>query len=78
MGEFVNPLPVKVIGNAVACAIVLLNLYLLEQSLGWIWTAVLAGGIGGGCVLCSAWKIRGPSRKCAHIWEESGFRVEGS
>ncbi len=41
MGEFVNPLPVKIVGYAMCTLIAALNLYLLYQALGAGWLSLL-------------------------------------
>lgn len=42
MGEFVNSLPTKVIGYAVCTVIAALNVYLLYETIGWLWLSVIA------------------------------------
>lgn len=47
MGQFVNPLPVKVIGYLVCTVIAGLNIYLLYQTIGAFWLGVLAAAMAG-------------------------------
>ena len=42
MGQFVNNLPTKIIGYLVCSVIAALNVYLLYETIGWKWLAVIA------------------------------------
>ena len=42
MGEFVNNLPTKIIGYLVCVVIASLNVYLLYETIGWMWLSLIA------------------------------------